>query len=72
MCTHIHTYTPQFHSSADGCLGCFHVLVIVNNTAMNIGMQVSIQITVFFLYMPRSAFLKRSWTFDNSSFLNYM
>ena len=44
------------HLSVDGHLGCFHVLAIVNSTAMNIGVHVSFQIRVFVFsrYMPRS------------------
>ena len=30
------------HSSADGHLGCFHVLVILNSAVMNIGLHVSL------------------------------
>ena len=30
------------HSSADGHLGCFHVLAIINSTAINIGIHVSL------------------------------
>ena len=43
-------------SFADGQLGCFHVLAIVNSAAMNIGVHVSFQISVFVFsrYVPRS------------------
>ena len=30
------------HSSADGHLGCFHVLTIINSAVMNIGVHVSL------------------------------
>ena len=44
-----------FHLSADGYLGCFHVLAIVNSAAMNIGVHVSFShIFISSGYMPRS------------------
>ena len=42
------------HSSVDGYLGCFHVLVIVNSAAMNIEIHISFSIKVLSGYMPRS------------------
>ena len=42
------------HSSVDGHLGCFHVLVIVNSAAMNSGIHVSFSIFVSSGYMPRN------------------
>ena len=42
------------HSSADGDLGCFHVLAIVNSVVMNIGMHVSPSDMVSSVCMPRS------------------
>ena len=40
-------------SSVGGHLGCFHVLAIVNNPAMNIGVCDYFQIMFFSGYMPR-------------------
>ena len=42
------------HSSVDGHLGCFHVLAIVNSTAVNIGVHASFRTMFLSRYMPRS------------------
>ena len=42
------------YSSADGHLGCFHVLAVINSAAMNIGMHVSLSDLVSLVCMLRS------------------
>ena len=56
------------HSSADGHLGCFHVLAMTNSAAMNIGVHVSLSYLVSLVCMPRSG-IAGSYGSSISSFL---
>ena len=56
------------HSTADGHLGCFRVLAVINSAAMNIGVHVSLSDLVFLVCMPRSG-ITGSYGRSNSSFL---
>ena len=49
-------------SSVDGHLGCFHVLAIVNSTAMNEGVHVPFQTIVLSGYMPGVGLLDHTAT----------
>ena len=42
------------HSSADGHLGCFRVLALINSAAMNIGVHISLSLLVSSVCMPSS------------------
>ena len=54
--------------SADGHLGCFHVLAIINSALMNIGVHVSLSDLVSLVCMPRSG-IAGSYGSSISSFL---
>ena len=45
------------HPSADGHLGCFHVLAFINSAVMNTGVHVSLSDLVSLVCMPRVGLL---------------
>ena len=42
------------HSSADGHLGCFYILAIINSAGRNIGVHMSLSILISSVCMPSS------------------
>ena len=56
------------HLSADGHLGCFHVLAMIKSAAMNIGVHVSLSDLDSLVCMPRSG-IAGSYGSSISSFL---
>ena len=66
---HIQLHSFFFHSSADGHLGCFYVLAIINSAAMNTRVHMSLSVLVSSaVYMPSSG-IAGSYSSSISSFL---
>ena len=64
-------HSSLIHSSADGHLGGFHVLAIINSAGMNIGVHVSLSILVSSVCMPSSG-IAGSYGSSVSRFLRHL
>ena len=47
-------HSSLIHSSADGHLGCFHVLAVMNSAVMNTGVHVPLSVLVSSVCVPKS------------------
>ena len=69
MCIYMYIWRSFFiHLPVNGHLGCFHVLAIVNSSAMNIGVHICFPVIVSSRYMPRSEI---AGSYGNSIFSFY-
>ena len=52
----LYVHTPEVFYPSVGHFDCFHIMAIADNPAMNIGVHISLQISVFVLYgkIPRN------------------
>ena len=50
-----------FHSFGDGRLGCFHLLAIVNDAAMSMGMQISVCYPAFSSFGTKAGIVLWNW-----------
>ena len=58
------------HSSADGHLGCFHVLAMINSAVMNIGVHMSLSDLLSFLYGSTYTSIHDYWKKHTFDYLN--
>ena len=71
VCVCVCVISRFLYSSIDGHLGCFRVVTIVNNAAVNMEMQMSLQcsLLISFGYIPRDGI---AGSFADSSLFNFL